>query len=341
MDAMNQVSELKLEIISKCPQRCRHCSSESSPEAGQMADPALIEGIAGELIGLGGNQVALSGGEPLEHPELMAILRILRDENLAVLLYTTGLCQRGSLHPLDVQEALDLRCFLRSAVFSLQGGSASVHDMLTGMAGSFDMTIESLRACKSAGIDVALHFVPTKLNYQDLPDLVALAERLGILRISLLRFVPHGRGASNSLDLVLTPDQLTELRSSVVQLSSERVHLRLGSPFRIMSTTGVPACQAGIDRMLVTPDGKAYPCDAFKGFAVDDDCQNVYTHGLTNVWRHSRYFRLVRDIVADVPDGCRGCYRQYYCRGGCIAQRALAYGSLNDCRPDPCCLVGS
>lgn len=332
-----KLSELKLEIISRCPLSCVHCSSESSPACSSVTDPQLIERLAREFVSLGGNQVRISGGEPLEHPDLHAILQILCNSGISVYLYTTGLRGNKPLSIISPKEAGEMKRLVNRMVFSVQGGSASIHNRFTGTPGSFEATVEAVSVCKSAGIDVAFHFVPTQANYQSLPELIALAKRLSVKSISLLRFVPHGRGTHNADHLTLFGDQLLDLREMVLKLSNSEVHLRLGSPYGILQLDCVPGCSAGIDRMLVSPDGTAYPCDAFKGFPVDEST-NVYELGLEQVWRQSSFFNKVRDSVYQLPGQCRSCMHQLTCHGGCPAQRAFAQMSLDNAQPDPCCL---
>lgn len=337
MEQSLRLSELKLEIISRCPLSCMHCSSESSPLCGSVVDPQLIERLAMEFALLGGNQVRISGGEPLEHPDLQAILQVLSKSGASTKLYTTGLRGNKPLSTISPREAGELKRLVKSMVFSVQGGSASIHDRFTGTQGSFEATVEAVSICKSAGIDVAFHFVPTRANYQSLPELITLAKRLSVSSISLLRFVPHGRGTHSVDRLTLFGDELLELKEMVLTLSSSDVQLRLGSPYRILQLDCVPGCGAGVDRMLVAPDGTAYPCDAFKGFPVDGST-NAYELGLEQVWRHSSFFNQVRNSVYQLPGQCRSCKHQMTCHGGCPAQRAFSRMSLDNAQPDPCCL---
>lgn len=339
MNNANQLVELKLEIISRCPLACIHCSSESSPQRDEAVDPSLVQTLAQDFVSLGGNQVQVSGGEPLEHPELFDILGLLHAGNIAVIVYTTGIRRDHGIESLTAKDVRKLRACLRSAIFSIHGGSAEVHDAFTQTPGSFDATVESIRLCKSVGIDVALHFVPTTANYRSLHDTVRLAERLGVKRLSLLRFVPHGRGLGQGATLALMRDQLREFREMVNDASqSFDIRLRLGSPFSVLQAASVPSCLAGIDRMLVSPSGDAYPCDAFKGFPIEDKCRNVYEHGLENVWRNSSFLERVRQIARALPPSCQGCQHEDTCHGGCPAQRAFALGRLDDHHRDPCCL---
>ena len=92
--------------------------------------------------------------------------------------------------------------------------------------------------------------------------------------------------------------------------------------------------------MLIAPDGTAYPCDAYKGFAFPGDAYlNVYHVGLEAVWTKSKFFKKARELARTLPKACRrDCEFEDMCHGGCPAQRAFEYGKLDSIHCDPCCL---
>ena len=248
MAVTNQLTDIKLEILSRCPLRCIHCSSESSSDCDGFVTPSQVEKLIREFVMLDGKQVEVSGGEPLEHPDLLDILDIIRAENISTTIYTSGIriSKEGNITPIDGSLAIALKRHIRSIVFSLQAGEASIHDSFTGIPGSFEATLTAINACQTSGIDVNLHFVPTQANFNSLPSLISLMKKRQIRRISLLRFVPHGRGAGRSL--ALNSQQHNALKNMVDNLITEKeVRVRLGSPFSILQSVEVPACRAGIE----------------------------------------------------------------------------------------------
>jgi len=289
---------------------------------------------------LGGESVAISGGEPLEHPELLSILEAVAGEGIQTTIYTSGthIGDNERLRPVSVGFAKLLKPLIADAAISLQGATASEHDSFTGTPGSYEATLSSISACQEVGIPVSIHFVPTSTNYQSLPEVVALLKHLRVPQISLLRFVPHGRGTHNAL--ALDVEQLVELRTMVDSFAEkDGATVRLGSPFRILHNPSSPPCTAGIDRLLITPEGTAYPCDAFKGFPYDDAYRNVFATSLVAVWRQSLFLAHVRALTVEISAECRGCRHAADCRGGCLAQRAFSAGALDLVHRDPGCIT--
>ena len=333
------LAELKLEITTRCPLQCQHCSSCAGPHGDVAVEPSVLEGVVKEFVALGGRRLMLSGGEPLAHPEWSAILAIIRRHEVAVSFYTTGICM-PDLTILSARDADRLHAMQVDAVFSLHGSSPETHDACTGISGSFTATHAAINRCRQAGLEVSLHMVPMPSNYRMLPEMMALAERWEVRSVSLLRFVPQGRGALAMYQLGLTPEQMCELRQLVVHVQQlSPVQLRLGSPFRLFHLPSIPACTAGIDRLLITPHGDAFPCDAFKGFPFVDAVRNVYEYGLTKVWQQSNLLHRLRKIAHTLPTACQGCAYTQNCHGGCPAQRAYARGALDTCHRDPGCMI--
>jgi radical SAM protein with 4Fe4S-binding SPASM domain len=104
-----------------------------------------------------------------------------------------------------------------------------------------------------------------------------------------------------------------------------------------------PGCFAAIDRMIVGPDLQVYPFDAFKRIGASDlvktdKWSRLNDTALADCWNHSPYLEAVRTyLTTDFKDPCESCNALERCVSGCLAQKAITYGTL-DKRPDPDCL---
>ncbi len=59
-----------------------------------------------------------------------------------------------------------------------------------------------------------------KPNYRQLPDIIEMLDMLDIPSISLLNFVPQGRGRENKDELMLSGEELAEFGEIVKQEQS-------------------------------------------------------------------------------------------------------------------------
>lgn len=181
-------------------------------------------------------------------------------------------------------------------------------------------------------------------NYRELPRLIELASEKELSQVSVLRFVPQGRGAIQP-SMALTHHQNLELRQVIgaSRAAHKRLKVRAGSPYNFLLVNESPECCAGIDRLTIGPQFHLYPCDAFKLIEAHelvgtDDFSRVDLWSLEDCWYKSPYLRAVRDyLTTPFQPPCDTCELLERCLSGCLAQKVIAHGALKK-GPDPMCL---
>lgn len=339
-----RLRELKVEVTRECPLECLHCSSNGALLASERLDPHKVVGLIEEFAEMGGETLAISGGEPLVYKDLPLILKVCRTLDIQPDFYTSGVCTNGRpLSPIS-EDTLELLSQSGARViFSLHGAHATTHDALTQVVGSFDTTLVSVERTIEAEIPTEVHIVPTAMNFREIGGIARLVASVGVKRVSWLRFVPQGRGQLNRDILQLTKEQLMQLGETKVRLQQkyQEVKIRTGAPFNILCPDCPSPCTAGMSVLVIRPDGRALPCDAFKRFEMQDEFGNVLNHSLSEVWRKSYLLNALRQIQELKSDSsCASCPQYECCRSGCLAQKAIAVGRLTDGK-DPDCLLNS
>lgn len=266
---MKHLQELVIELTSRCPMSCQHCSSDSGPERCESLTSEAVTKLLGEAAGLGVRQICFGGGEPVIAPLFMPTLEEALRLGFAVEVFTCGvvLGRGGRATPFQVRLMQSIAALRGKPVmvFSFHGSRPAVHDSITGVSGSFDCLMRSVKACLSRGMRCAANFVPIRPNAADLHNVVRLLEGLGIPRMSILRFVPQGRGLLNRPGLELTREEEDRFVENLLALREEAgVVIRTGSPFNgIVPDNSVP-CRAGFRKLVVQADGNVLPCEVFK-----------------------------------------------------------------------------
>lgn len=337
--------ELKIELTQKCPLNCIHCSSSATPSSELTLPFNRITSLLKEAKKLGVKELVLSGGEPLLLSWLPDVLKLSRNLDLQATLFTTGIATLSMEEVTPEWWQALFKDGLTKVVFSIHGGSAEVHERVTRVAGSFDKTMNAIKSCSRARLDAELHFVPLNMNYRELPSVAALASSLGLKQLSLLRFVPHGRGTLIATRYSLDRSDHVTLRRMVKRCRSTcGITIRLGSPFNILWLSEDVECWAAIRTLTVGPTGRIYPCDAFKNIEPQEvdakgDFNSVLDHGLADVWERSSYLATVREyLTGDFSEPCRSCTKLEQCKSGCLAQKVL----VNRCfakDKDPDCIL--
>jgi len=331
-----KLKEVKLELTRRCNLDCVHCSSEARPDSSEEMSLEKALKLASEMRELGVGEIAFTGGEPLLWKGITQLAAECARSKAALVLYTSGNVNgfRDTLAEL-------LSHGLSRVVLSLFAGSADRHDEVTRIPGSFEKTISAATEACALNLETEFHFVPMRRNYAELPSVVAVANRLGMKKVSVLRFVPQGRGAINP-KMALTRTENIELKN-MIAAERRRTEVRTGSPYNFLLLNEDAECNAAIDRLYVGPGYDIYPCDAFKQIAATDIvATDKYSRldkwSLAECWEFSPYLQAVRRyLMADFPDICDQCPLLERCLSGCLAQKVLVNGDLRKAQ-DPMCI---
>jgi radical SAM protein with 4Fe4S-binding SPASM domain len=331
-------TELTLEITRKCPLRCILCSSDGGDSYESELGLSEWKRIIEEASALGTRTLIFSGGEPFVSPWLLPLCKHARKRSMDVCVYTSGNTENRGVRSLEERTLITLREYgVKKLIFSLHGPSAIAHESTTRVSGSFHNTLASIRVSIELGFNVEIHFVPTRFNYRYLPDIVTLAEKLHVARVSILRFVAQGRGRINRSLLDLTADQLTELKSLFGRArQTKSLDVRIGAPFSALLLDECARCSAGLSRATIRSDGMVYPCEALKNLP-NYQGSSLVNRTLKWIWQNDFAFEQARQSAALVAKSrCIQCDVFAICRGGCPAQRIASGHSILD-SPDPIC----
>jgi radical SAM protein with 4Fe4S-binding SPASM domain len=331
-----QLREMKIELTHACGLHCVHCSSVAEANCARTMTEAECTRILQQAAEIGVEELAFSGGEPLLWKNLPDAVAFAAAHRMRVLLYTSGNAPRAQWLLKQMKSA-----GLAAVMFSVFGADADHHERVTKVPGSFARTIEAIRECRRLGLPVELHFVPMADNYVQLPAVAQMGVRLGASRVSVLRLVPQGRGATG-LERQLSYEQNGMLGRTICQLRDANYDIRTGSPYNFLMLNDNPDCRSGVDRLTVGPDLRIFPCDAFKHISPADlgaarEYCSLKEHALAECWQKSPYLAVVREHLR-TPQGemCSSCSSVKRCLSGCMAQKFHAYGALVKA-PDPMC----
>ncbi len=303
---MNTLHELILELTDWCPLKCLHCSSNSGSESNNYLEKNLVIQLIEEAKNSGAKKISFGGGEPTSHQEFFPALNHAVKSGMLTEVFTCGIENAGtsirSFSPKLISDCTGLEGF--KFIFSFHGASAEVHDYVTQTPGSFITLKDSLQRCLNAGIKCEINFVPMRVNSYQLEDVTELAKDFGLKKVSLLRFVPQGRGLINreKLELLSEEGQFVE---EVLQLRNKSdVKIRTGSPFNgIIPGNRVP-CKAGKAKLVVQANGNVLPCEVFKHHERCDWGLSVYNHSLDDICNSSQVFQLYKSVM---DSDCLSC----------------------------------
>jgi len=312
-------------ITERCNKRCAHCYQDEYLATDlPLADLKVVLDRMEEALVKWGRRgsLSLTGGEPfVRQPELFALMRRI-DRMRSFVFY--DVLTNGSLVSDDVAIELKSLHRLRRVQVSLEGSTSKVNDAIRGR-GSFEETLASIRRMKEHGLTVSVMTTVSKLNYQDVPNLIELLDGEGVDTFAMERLIPEGRGEQFKHQLLL-PQELKELYERVYEMKSRTkgIHILMNRPLFTLvapddSDVGA-LCSVGNNALTIMPDGTVYPCRR-----LPIPIGNIITDGLFSIWYDSEVLWRIRN-PDNLQGKCQDCNLLAMCRG-C---RAMAYFCSGD-----------
>ena len=90
------VKDLCFEIIEKCPNECKFCSSNSCISKDKIISIDDFKRVIDYFMAQGGiGELSLSGGEPFLHPNLFEMVEYSKNLGIRTVIFTSGVKYRN------------------------------------------------------------------------------------------------------------------------------------------------------------------------------------------------------------------------------------------------------
>jgi radical SAM protein with 4Fe4S-binding SPASM domain len=336
-------------LTERCNLRCTHCYQGTDSGGQELSFPEIVAVVeeAADMLSAWREAYGIdfspsfhvTGGEPLLHRDLPAIIEDMKKRQFAVYVLSNGTLITESW-------ADRLRGLGVDGVQISLEGPGPIHEDIRG-PGSFAAALQGAQNLVAAGVKVIFNTTLSRLNAASFPDLVPLSLSLGVQELGFARLVPSGRGET-LLDQMLSPEELLQFYQEILSLEVNGLNVGSGDPLANQSgMKEVPetendsfpwgGCAAGISGLTLLPDGTVLPCRR-----LPVSLGNVRRDRLREIWATSPVLDALRDKTR-YAGKCGSCPRWAQCRG-C---RAIAYacsraqGAPDFLAPDPQCFYGT
>ena len=305
-----------VDLTYRCNLRCGHCYArhlvgQTEAQAGEL-DTETVVRLLSQAADAGCMNLVLSGGEPLLRSDFAEIYRHACSLGLLTEVFTNATL-------IDDRVIEVFRDFPpRQVDVSIYGATAETSERVTGVPGAHDRAMRGIHRLLSAGIRVGLKTMILRENAQEVPDMEAFAESVGVrFRLDPL-VVPRLDG-----DLAPLGQRIDPGRAAALEMASEkrrRSAVKYVERVRAMPEQGdLFQCGAGVIGFHIDPQGTMRPCLMGRDYAVD-----AVALGFAEAWRS------VTEVVATLErksdSACIGCEWRALC-GFCVGLSALETGS--------------
>ena len=180
------------EMTQACALACRHCRAEAMPSA--HPDQLSFEESVAFLrqipdFGDPKPHLILTGGDPLERQDLYSLIDEVKNLGipLSITPAATAALKRETFVKLKDHgvEGLGL---------SLDGSTASRHDSIRGVPGTFDRTLQAMTWARELGLPLQVNTLVSEETATDIPAIYELLKPYTPARWSLFFLISVGRG---------------------------------------------------------------------------------------------------------------------------------------------------
>jgi radical SAM protein with 4Fe4S-binding SPASM domain len=334
---------ITLALTTECNLQCQHCWLECPrvDQPPERVQTALLDKLLQEFVALGGEELCITGGEPLLHPDWLDILAAgcAHPQIKQATLQTNG-----TLLDEEIARTLAGGEFHQLAVHvSLDGCSEATHDLVRG-PGSYKRAMHGLRCLVAAGLGpkTTLAFTEMRHNFAEIPQLLETAEQLGLSSVVGLPLINSGCAEQSETALLPTSEQYLALLERFDRDAGFREHYEKFGNFaaiewmRGASASVHPGCRF-LEQPYVTAGGLLYPCallqvDDFAGRGTYERSLAETISAVLPLWADLMQVSQARTTDMACIDRCAG---GHHCGGGCLA-RAYLPGRNLDAREDRC-----
>lgn len=308
------LKELKIELTNKCSRNCKHCSSSATSDINNLKELNFYDvvRIIKEAKIMGVDTIVFTGGEPLLYDKLPELISLTTKLGMKSTIYSFAYRTDETLNKYRSLITLGLN----KIIYSLADSLSDEKELSTyNKEQFFDKVFEDNSAT------LGFHYAVSKDSIEKLNEVVNKTVEIFnnknyFDKISLLRFVPHGKGKKH---MDLSKEELLSVRKFYLDLDNKE-KVRLGSPWNVLCIENNP-CIIADEIMIIGFDGVGYPCDSIKYFTKLGVSGNIKEKSLMDLY-NSEYFSNIRKFNTD--NSCSSCNQYQICKSGCIGQKIIA-----------------
>lgn len=318
-------------FLNSCNLRCKHCYQDSYNK--EEPNFVLINKIIFEIKNaldkwnIDG-RISLTGGEPFfDKITLFYILDRLSNVNRVSHI---GILTNGTIFSAETIKTIKKYKKIKEIQISLDGATSLTHNFIRGQ-GTFEKSVKTINMLVKEGIFTSIMFTANNYNYEDVPDIIDLANDLNVSAITVERYTPFHENDELALNSFLVKKIFNNVLEKKKEFSNKtKLKIRTSRPLWALASDNKQIggiCPVGFSCLTIMPDGIVYPCRRLPIKIGDLNKENIF-----KIWYTSPILWKLRNRTH--IEQCSNCNLKNRC-GGCRAA-AFAYNK-NFMGKDPLC----
>jgi len=287
-----------IEVTARCNLRCAHCyinlPAGDSEALGRELSTSELRTLIEQIADEGCLWLLLTGGEPLVRPDLLDIHTHAMRRGLLITLFTNGTL----ITPTVADHLAEWRPF--AVEVTLYGVTRGTYERVTGIPGSFERCMRGIELLLERRLPLKLKSVIMTLNRQEICDMKAYAEGLGVPYRYDAMLNMRADGGRRPAEFRISPEDAVSL-----DLADEK---RMEQWYRFCDKFWGPPpepehlyqCGAGDREFHVDSFGQLSPCLMARAHRYDLR-KGTFRNGWHDFMPEVKALRWSREV------SCRGC----------------------------------
>ena len=325
-------------LTKRCNLNCDHCYLDANFRGGFRTDELSTDEcrrVIDQIAEVNPNAFLIfTGGEPLLRPDIYDLIRHAAEKKFMVVLGTNGtLINKINAEKIKAAGA-------HGVGISIDSMDAAKHNTFRGVPFAWERSMEAFDVLNEVGVDFLVQMSVSDMNYREIPDVVAFAEKAGAIAFNLYFLICTGRGQGNT-DIsnaayeealkLLYEQQMNYKGRLMINSKCAPQYKRVvyeNDPDSVYTRTYSGGCPAGTHYSRISPEGNLTPCPF-----IEETVGNLKTSSFKDLWQNAPLMVQLRNRK-QLEGRCGTCEFSAMC-SGCRARAFAETG--NYMAQDPSC----
>jgi len=298
-----QLTNLHLEIVSECNERCVHCYIPHDYKV-SCIESDLFYNIIEQCKNLKLLHITLSGGEPMLHKNFCDFLKRCRDYNFSI-----NVLSNLTLLSEEIVSEMKMNPLLGVQV-SLYSMDSKVHDGITQMEGSFDKTYNAILKLIENDIPLQISCPIMKQNKNSYNDVLKWAKKHKIHVGDDYGLIARYNHTTQNLSCRLSINEIKEIIYDKAKNDSEFLEqIKVEVEKKETKTENDAVCSVCHSSICISDNGNVYPCAGWQDYVVG----NIKENSLNEIWINSEKIKHLRALRNQDFPQCIQCPDRNFC----------------------------